>query len=94
MPDALTPEEIAAALDSLPGWSHEGDALRKTFKFDNFRAAMAFMVRLGYEAEQRDHHPELFNVYSTVEIALNTHDAGGKVTEKDADLARAIEAVA
>jgi len=54
---------------------------------------MAFIVLIGFEAESANHHPELYNVYSTVRIALNTHDAGGKVTQKDVDLARAIEGV-
>ena len=49
------------------------------------------MVRLSYEAENRNHHPEIFNCYNRVELALNTHDAGGKVTELDFDLARAAE---
>ena len=38
-----------------------------------------------------DHHPEIFNCFNRVEISLNTHDAGGKVTEKDFSLANAIE---
>ena len=40
---------------------------------------------------ERNHHPEIFNCYNRVEIGLNTHDAGGKVTQKDIDLARAIK---
>ena len=38
-------------------------------------------------AEKKDHHPEWFNVYSTVEVTLSTHDAGG-VTSLDLDMAR------
>ena len=52
---------------------------------------MGFILRISYEAEQADHHPELFNCFNRVEISLNTHDAGGKVTEKDFSLAEAIE---
>ena len=37
-------------------------------------------------AEKKDHHPEWFNVYSTVEVTLSTHDAGG-VTNLDLDMA-------
>jgi 4a-hydroxytetrahydrobiopterin dehydratase len=40
-----------------------------------------------------DHHPELFNVYNRVEIALSTHDAGG-LSELDIKLARAIDEIA
>lgn len=91
--EPLTDDRIRAALTDLPGWSHEDDALAKTFTFDDFRAALAFIVRVGFEAEQRGHHPNLTNVYNRVEIALTTHDAGDRVTEKDVDLARAIEAI-
>jgi 4a-hydroxytetrahydrobiopterin dehydratase len=50
-------------------------------------------VRIGLAAESMDHHPEIFNVYSTVNIALNTHDANG-LTEKDFALAKQIEELA
>ena len=52
---------------------------------------MGFILRISYEAEAADHHPEIFNSYSRVEIGLNTHDAGRKVTQKDIDLAKEIE---
>jgi 4a-hydroxytetrahydrobiopterin dehydratase len=34
------------------------------------------------------------NVYKTVAVRLCTHDAGGKVTAKDVELARRMEKVA
>ena len=89
---ALTESEINTALATLGGWRHEGDALQKTFQLSNFREAMSFLVRLSFEAEQRDHHPEIKNVYGKVELLLRTHDAENKVTEADVDLAKAIEA--
>jgi hypothetical protein len=58
----------------------ERDALAKTFQFDSFRAALAFMVRAGFEAEELNHHPEWTNVYHRVSVRLNTHDAGARVT--------------
>ncbi len=87
----LTQQEIDAALAKLPGWRLEGDRLVKTFQLRNFKEAVSFIVRMSFEAEALDHHPELRNVYHTVDIALTTHDAGNKVTQKDVDLARAIE---
>jgi 4a-hydroxytetrahydrobiopterin dehydratase len=89
----LTMAEIQAALGALPGWVFEHDALAKTFKFGNFPEALSFMMRVGFEAEAMDHHPEWTNVYNRVAIRLNTHDAGGKVTAKDLELARKIQAV-
>ena len=87
----LTNAEIVTALASLPGWTREGDALAKTFQFVNFREAMGFMVRGGFEAEAMDHHPDWTNVYNRVAVRLNTHDAGGKITEKDVALARRLQ---
>jgi len=95
MPAApLTLAEITAALGSLPGWAFENDALAKTYTFGNFREALSFMVRVGFEAEALNHHPEWTNVYNRVAIRLNTHDAGGKVTAKDFELAKKISAIA
>lgn len=93
MADPLSTTQIEAALASLPGWAYSEGKLSKTFKLGDFRAALAFIVRIGLEAETRNHHPELFNVYSTVKIALCTHDAGDAVTQKDVDLAQAIDRV-
>ena len=93
MSEPISAGQIAERLAELEGWRHEDERLKKAFSFSTFRDAMAFIVRLSYEAEQRDHHPEIFNCYNRVEIALNTHAAGGKVTEKDFALASAIDAV-
>ncbi len=93
MAKPLSPDEVASALAALPGWRLERDALAKEFKFGSFRDALAFMVRVGFEAEAADHHPEWTNVYNRVAIRLNTHSAGGKVTSKDVELAKVIETV-
>jgi 4a-hydroxytetrahydrobiopterin dehydratase len=89
----LTPAEIQATLGELPGWTFERDALTKTFGFGSFREAMSFMVRAGFEAEAMNHHPEWTNVYDRVVVRLATHDAGGKVTAKDVQLAKKLQAI-
>ena len=89
----LTSQEIQDELTKLSGWSLERDALAKTFKFKSFKEAMSFMVRAGFEAEAINHHPEWTNVYNEVAVRLNTHDAGGKVTVKDVELARRFESI-
>lgn len=86
-------EEIAGACQALPGWTHAQDALVKTFVFGSFREALSFMVRVGFEAETLNHHPEWSNVYNRVVIRLTTHDAGNKVTTSDLELARRIEGI-
>lgn len=94
MTDALTDDAVQKAVAELEGWSFEDNSLRKTFKLGSFKEAVSFIVRLAFHAEEMDHHPEIRNVYSTVDIALTTHDAGDRVTQKDVDLATAIESFA
>lgn len=80
----------------VSGWDKaegERDAVRKVYKFEDFKTAFAFMTRTALKAEQMDHHPEWFNVYNTVDVTLSTHDAGG-VTEKDLELAKFMDAAA
>lgn len=72
-------------------WIEENNSLCRSFRFRNFQEAFAFMTRVAFLAEKMDHHPDWRNVYNTVEIKLNTHDAGGVVTEKDRKLAAAID---
>ncbi len=72
-------------------WEENNNKLYKKFKFKNFSEAFAFMTRVAIESEKMDHHPCWTNVYNTVEIWLNTHDAGDLVTEKDHQLAKKID---
>jgi 4a-hydroxytetrahydrobiopterin dehydratase len=72
-------------------WKEENNSLKKSFKFKNFSEAFAFMTRVAMIAEKMNHHPDWRNVYNTVEISLSTHDAGDLVTEKDRELAEAID---
>ena len=89
----LTEDEIAAALERLPGWSADGDAITKSYEFADFRAALDFMNRGAGPIEEADHHPEWTNVYNRVEVRLSSHDVGG-VTERDTKLATVLERVA
>jgi 4a-hydroxytetrahydrobiopterin dehydratase len=93
----LTPEETAALLAAHPQWSlaREGKAIARSFRFRDFSEAWGFMSRVALLAEAQDHHPEWCNVYNRVEVTLTTHDAGegGGLSERDARLARAIDAL-
>ncbi len=93
---ALSAADIHAALATLPGWAYDASAckLTRAWRFKDFRAAFAFLMQVAFEAEAQGHHPEIFNCWASVELKLNTHDAGGKVTQKDVDLARAVSGMA
>jgi 4a-hydroxytetrahydrobiopterin dehydratase len=94
MPKVLAAEEIDAALTTLPDWKRERGAVVATYAFASFRDAVAFILRVGFEAEEMNHHPEIVNVYNRVSFSLSTHDAGGAITERDIGLAARISAAA
>jgi len=72
-------------------WTETDNQLYRKFKFSDFNEAFDFMQRVAVLAEQMNHHPRWTNVYNVVEIWLSTHDAGDKVTQKDHELAKAID---
>jgi len=74
-------------------WQETDNKLYKKFQFKNFSEAFDFMTRVALAAEKMDHHPTWTNVYNTVEIWLNTHDAGNVITEKDHKLAKKIDGI-
>ena len=81
---------------SNPGsstWAEQGNTLYRKFEFKDFSEAFSFMTRVALAAEKMDHHPKWTNVWNTVEVWLNTHDAGDTVTDKDHKLAKKIDAL-
>ena len=89
----LTEDEIRAGLAGLPGWDFSGGQITRQVKLANFRDAVAFVVRVSYEAEAADHHPDIEITYNKVRFTLSTHSEGG-VTIKDFDLAATIQRLA
>lgn len=88
----LSEAEIAARLGEIPLWTREGKAITRTWTFDGFPPALAFINRVGGLAEASDHHPDIYNSWATVRLSLTTHDAGG-LTARDFDLAKKIDRV-
>jgi len=89
------PDALSAALASLPGWRHEDKKLHKEFVFADFVEAFGWMTQVALVAERLGHHPEWFNVYRTVRVALQTHDVSPpQVTSTDLALAREMERLA
>lgn len=86
----MDPADIDAALAELEGWTNDGDALAKTYSFDDFTAAMDFMQRAAGPIDEMDHHPEWTNVYNRIDVRLSSHDAGG-ITDRDLKLAKTLD---
>lgn len=80
---------VAEAMAKAESWTlaEDGNSICRRFEFANFSEAFAFMTRVALAAEKLDHHPDWSNVYKTVDVTLNTHDAGG-LTQLDFDLAQ------
>jgi 4a-hydroxytetrahydrobiopterin dehydratase len=78
----LSDAQIAERLAALPGWTRADDRLRREFAFPTFPDAVAFIVRIAFEAEAVDHHPAIEVHYRRVTLVYWTHSEGG-ITEKD-----------
>ncbi len=92
----LTPEELAAQLPSLQGWTHSdarGGLIAKEFQFADFVQAFGFMAQVALHAERMNHHPEWSNVYHRVSVTLTTHDVDG-ISGKDTEMARLMNRIA
>ena len=88
----LDEHELQTWLAGQQTWRLEDGKIRATLSFADFNEAWGFMTRVALLAEQQDHHPEWFNVYNRVEIALVTHDADG-ITDRDLKLAASVNAL-
>ena len=82
-------------MDIPNGWNTSADrkAIAKSFTFADFSEAFALLTRVAMHAEKVDHHPEFTSAWNRVDFRLTSHDAGG-VTERDVELATAIDRLA
>jgi len=87
--DRLVEEAVARELAATPGWTRDGEAIRRTWRFADFKAAMIFVNGVAALAEKAGHHPDIAIHYNEVTLRLWSHDAGG-LTRRDFDLARRI----
>ena len=89
MPELLDDEAIGAALQKLPGWERDGDAIVRTAQLPSFPEAITVVDRVAAIAEDRDHHPDIDIRWRNLTFRCSTHSAGG-LTEFDVALATAI----
>src|SRR5215210_5113082 len=57
----LPPEEVARYADQLQDWAVKDSARRieRTYRFGDFREALAFVDQVGALAEAEGHHPDV-----------------------------------
>lgn len=87
----LGPEAIKKLIGQIRGWNApKGHHLEKSFKFDDFAAALDFTIEVGELAEVESHHPDIYLSWGKVEIKIWTHKIDG-LTESDFILAAKID---
>ena len=69
----------------------EDTKLRRTFEFKGFLKTMSFVNAVAWEANRIMHHPDMEVSFNKCVINITTHDAGNTLTEKDYQLAQAID---
>jgi 4a-hydroxytetrahydrobiopterin dehydratase len=78
---AVTKEEIAELQPQIPDWNIievEGESrLERSYKFPDFKTALAFTNRVGEAAEEQGHHPALLTEYGQVTVTWWTHAISG-----------------
>lgn len=74
-------------------WQKNNNQLQRQYVFNDFTETFAFMTEVAMIAEKQRHHPTWTNFKNTVDISLSTPDAGNIVTNKDRELAEAIDRV-
>lgn len=89
MPELLSDDAVATALQELPGWERDGESIVRTATLPSFPAAVAVVDRVAAIAEERDHHPDIDIRWRSLTFRCATHSAGG-LTELDIALATAI----
>lgn len=90
---SVVPEaDLTIALQSLQGWTKNGNAVERQFEFPNFVEAMVFVNRIAEAAEAVNHHPDIAINYNKVKLSLTSHDSGG-VTQRDIRMAAKINEI-
>lgn len=74
-------------------WTETKRGLYKQFVFADFRHAWAFMEKVSRVVNEINHHPRMQNDWNVVEFWLTTHNAKHSITDKDWELAKAIDAI-
>lgn len=85
-------DELERFLDRHPDWLFEDAAIQRTFEFDDFAEALAFVNKVAEVAEEADHHPDIDIRWNKVTLRISTHSEGG-ITAKDTSLASVIDEI-
>lgn len=89
----LTDAEIDEELAALGGWTRSGDAITRTFSH-TYHECVHLAMYVAAKAREVSHHPDMHITWQRIQFVITTHDAGGKLTDRDFMLAAHIDAIA
>ena len=89
----LTAKELRVIMPRLSGWQLRGHKLVRTFEFRDFVDSLGFVNSLVAYFESVDHHPDVRIAYSDVTFELTRYDLGGRVTDRDVEVAKKISSM-
>jgi 4a-hydroxytetrahydrobiopterin dehydratase len=89
-PKVLTKQELAAIMPRLSGWKLVRNRLVRTLEFQDFVASLSFVNSLVAYFETVDHHPDVRIAYGELTFELTRYDLGGRVTDRDVEVAKQI----
>lgn len=88
----LSEQEIAARLARLPQWAREGEAITRLVPV-RYHAGVALIVHVADISRLTSHHADIDLSFDGVRFTVTTHDAGGRLTIADFDLAERIDVI-
>ena len=96
--NCLNAEQTQMSLKTVPDWTYApnsvtGDAIKRTFVFNDFQEAFIFMAETAQLAEKNQHHPDWRNLWNTVEVTLTTDDKAC-LSSFDIELAQGMDIIA
>jgi 4a-hydroxytetrahydrobiopterin dehydratase len=89
-PRVLSKKELTTIMPRLNGWRVKNNKLTRTFEFQDFVASLSFVNALVAYFETVDHHPDVRIAYGEITFELTRYDVGGKVTDRDVEVAKKI----
>ena len=92
-PKILTSKQLRAIMPRLSGWKLAQNKLSRTFEFRDFVDSLSFINSLVAYFETIDHHPDVHIAYGEVTFELTRYDVGGKVTDRDVEVAKKISSL-
>jgi 4a-hydroxytetrahydrobiopterin dehydratase len=88
----LGDEQVRPMLKGLDGWTREGKAIIKTYRFKNYFETMAFVNAAAWISHREDHHPDMAVGYNECRVLYVTHAIDG-LSENDFICAAKLDAL-